>query len=303
MPRESAVRTLSELSAPTSGVFRAEHATARGVTRKQLTRLGAQGVIERVHPSTYRMTSVASSATQQLRAALLWAGDHAAAAGRSAGARYDLEGVRAAQPEIVLPHDVRGRASGITVSHADAASQMIRMVGGIRTTGVEATLLRLAHVLDEESFEIACEDARRRQLTSMAALRSYLRRFARRGRPGVSRLRTLIDELDATWPSRSTLEVKTRRLLVANGLTDFTREFPLHWNGRTYRYDFAFVNQRTILETNGRRWHDDVTDYERDNAKWSVPGCHGYRLLLATWDRVTRHPDQLLGALVTTLAA
>ena len=119
----------------------------------------------------------------------------------------------------------------------------------------------------------------------------------------MSRLRTLIDELDATWPSRSTLEVKTRRLLVANGLTNFTREFPFDWNGTTYRFDFAFEAQRTILETNGRRWHDDATDCERDNAKWSVPGCHGYRLLLATWDRVTRHPDQFLGELVTTLAA
>ena len=284
-------------------MFRAEHATALGVTSNQLARLRAQGVIERVHPSTYRMTAVAPSDTQRLRAALLWAGARAAAAGRSAAARYHLEGVRPTQSEIVLPHDVRGRTSGITVSHADPASQMIRRVGGLRTTGVEATLLRLAHLLDEESFEIACEDARRRQLTSIPALRAYLRRFARQGRPGVSRLRRLIDELDATWPSRSTLEVKTRRLLVANGLTDFTREFPLGWNGRTYRFDFAFEAQRTILETNGRRWHDDATDYERDNAKWSVPGCHGYRLLLATWDRVTRHPDQFLGELVTTLAA
>ena len=181
--------------------------------------------------------------------------ERAAATGRSAAAQYHLEGVHPAQSEIVLPHDVRGRASGITVSHADPASQMIRRVGGLRTTGVEATLLRL------------------------------------------------IDELDAAWPSRSTLEVKTRHLLVPNGLTDFTREFPLDWNGCTYRFDFAFEAPRTILETNGPQWHDDATDYERDNAKWSVPGCHGYRLLLATWDRVTRHPEQFLGELVTTLAA
>ena len=303
MPQEPAVKTLSDLSAPNSGVFRAERATARGVTRKQLARLGAQGVIERVHPSTYRMTAVAPSDTQRLRAALLWAGARAAAAGRSAAALYHLEGVRPARPEIVLPHDVRARTSQITVSHAHPASQMIRRVGGLRTTGVEATLLHLAHHLDEESFEIACEDARRRHLTSIPALRTYLQRFGRRGRPGVTRLRTLIGELDPTWPSRSTLEVKTRRLLVANGLTDFTREFPLDWNGRTYRYDFVFQGQRTILETNGRRRHDDPTDYERDNAKWSVPGCHGYRLILATWDRVTRHPEQFLGELITTLAA
>ncbi|MBM3675273.1 MAG: type IV toxin-antitoxin system AbiEi family antitoxin domain-containing protein [Actinobacteria bacterium] len=129
VPQEPAVRTLSELNAPCSGVFRAEHATARGVTSKQLARLSAQGVVERVHPSTYRMTAVAPSGTQRLRAALLWAGRRAATAGRSATSRYRLEGVHARQPEIVLPDDVRNRTSGIIVSHADPACQMFRTVG------------------------------------------------------------------------------------------------------------------------------------------------------------------------------
>jgi very-short-patch-repair endonuclease len=97
--------------------------------------------------------------------------------------------------------------------------------------------------------------------------------------------------------------VKTRRLLVARGFTHFIREFPLTWNGCTYRYDFAFEPERTILETNGRRWHDDPDDYELDNEKWSIPGRHGYRIVLATWDKVTRQPAALLSELATTRAA
>ena len=95
-------------------------------------------------------------------------------------------------------------------------------------------------------------------------------------------------------PAASTLEVKTRRLLVANDLTDFVREFPLAWNGRKYRYDFCFERRRTILEVNGRRWHDDSADYEHDNEKWSVPGRHGYRIVFATWEKVTHKADALL---------
>ena len=53
-------------------------------------------------------------------------------------------------------------------------------------------------------------------------------------------------------------------------------------HSRTYRYDFALPDAMTILETNGRRWHDDATDYEHDHEKWSVPGRHGHRLVLAT---------------------
>ena len=120
------------------------------------------------------------------------------------------------------------------------------------------------------------------------------------GRPG-SALRALLDG-SIPHPARSVLEVKTRRLLVANGLTDFVRELPLEWCGRTYRYDFAFVPAH-ILETNGRRWHDDANDYEFDNDKWSVPGRHGYRIVLATWHKVTRQPAALVSELAATLAA
>jgi hypothetical protein len=83
-----------------------------------------------------------------------------------------------------------------------------------------------------------------------------------------------------------------RRLLVAHDITGFIREFPLDWDGQTYRYDFAFPEARTTLETNGRRWHDDPVSYEHDHEKWSVPGRCGSRIAFATRAKVTReHPS------------
>jgi very-short-patch-repair endonuclease len=183
----------------------------------------------------------------------------------------------------------------------DRAAQRVRQVRGMAVTGVEPTLLALATSLDAEAFEIACEDARRRRLTSVPGLLAFLARVP--GRPGVAALRQLLDELDPVHAARSTLEVKTRRLLVAHGLTGFVREFPLSWSGRTYLFDYAFPAHRVILETNGRRWHDDATDYEHDNEKWSVPARHGYRIVFATWEKVTHDPDRLLAELTATLAA
>jgi hypothetical protein len=140
-------------------------------------------------------------------------------------------------------------------------------------------------------------------LTSIPALRAYLSRHGKSGRPGVTAMRALVDELDPDHPSRSTLEVMTRRLLVAHGITDFVREFPLAWNGRTYCYDFCFTRRPVILETNGRRWHDDAADYEYDHEKWSVPGRLGYRLVLATWSKVTTTPALFLDEITASLAA
>ena len=297
MSRESPTAILSRLSHQHCGVFRIEEANAVGVTANQVQGLRRSGVVERVLPNTYRLLAVPHSAEQDLRAALMWVGDRAAVAGRSAAVRYRLEGVRAPRPEIVVPLGRRARTTFATVYHGDPRALMVRMVDGLPTTGVEATLLRLAHLLDPEAFEIACEDARRRRLTSVPALRRYLERHARRGRVGVASLRRALDELDPEHPARSVLEVRTRRLLVAHGLDDFVREFPLEWRGHTYRYDFAFPTHRVILETNGRRWHDDATDYEHDNEKWSVPGRWGYRIVFATWGKLDRRPEELIDEL------
>jgi len=228
MAYESALGAVSRLSAQQLGVFRGRAAVRQGVTRKQLAALVAAGAVERMLPDTYRLTGVARSQEQELRAALLWAGDTAAAACCSAGALYGLEGVTAPVPEIVVPASARVRSDLVVVrrSHTKTAL-MVREVRGLRATGIECTLLALGATLGEEAFEIACEDARRRRLTSVAALRAYLQRHARPGRPGVAAMRDLLDQLDPVHAARSTLEVKTRRLLVANRITNFVREFPL----------------------------------------------------------------------------
>jgi very-short-patch-repair endonuclease len=303
MSQESSLGVLSKLSSGSLGVFSGSAATALGVSRKQLASLRDAGVIERTFADTYRMTAVARTNAQELRSALTWAGAGAAATGRSAGEVYGLEGVKAALPEIVVPRSLRLRSSKVVVHRTtDREALMLRRFRGWSTTGPEATLVALAATLDEQPFEVACEDARRRRLVSIPSLRAYLERFGRSGRPGVGELRRLLRFLDPVHASRSTLEVMTRRLLVANGLTKFIREFPLAWNGHTYRFDFAFEPQRTILETNGRRWHDDAVDYEHDNDKWSVPGRHGYRIVFATWSKVTRRPDELLAELASALS-
>ena len=207
MQRERPIAVLAELSAPSLGVFRGRAAVERGVTRKQLSRFLAAGVIERMLPDTYRVTAVARSSEQRLRAALFWAGGDAAAAGASAGEVFGLEGVRADVPEIVVPLSVRGTSAEVVVHHSgERTALMIRHHRGIRVTGIECTLVQLAATLDAEAFEIACEDARRRQLTSVTALEAYLTRFGRHGRPGVAATRRLLPRAR----SRARLAVDTR---------------------------------------------------------------------------------------------
>jgi Transcriptional regulator, AbiEi antitoxin len=187
---ESAIGKISKLCAPAEGIFRGQDAVALGISRSRLNRLAATGVIERVLPDTYRMTAVRRSDRQSLSAALLWAGDMAAAAGRSAGAQYRLEAVRAVKPELVIAGRSRVRSDHVVVHHVrDRGPLQIRLLRDVPVTGPEATLVALAAALDDEAFEIACEDARRRRLTSVPASRTYLAQYGMAGRPGVAPLR------------------------------------------------------------------------------------------------------------------
>ncbi|MCU1427528.1 MAG: hypothetical protein JWL83_1528, partial [Actinomycetia bacterium] len=233
MSHKAAVAALSALTAEHAGTFRVSDLTKCAVTPKQVGSLRAAGVVERLHPGVYRLTAVPASNEQRLRAALLWAGDDAVAAGRSAAELYRLEEVSAPLPEIVVPIGRRAQSASIRVHHVrDYGALMRRTMRGIPVTGIETTLVALAHSLEPEAFEVACEDARRRRLASVPAIRAYLTRWGNRGKPGVTATRALLGELDPVHASHSTLEVKTRRLLVAHGVTGFVREFPLDWNGR-----------------------------------------------------------------------
>ncbi len=305
MSQASPIQIINHVTTHTAGVLSGTSAVAHGVSRKQLVTLCRSGFLTRVHPDTYRVTAVAVTDEQRARAALTWAGPTAAGWGRSAATMYRLDGIVVPEAEIVVPANRRARSRpGIHVVHCDdRASLMIRRERGIAVTGIEATLTALASCVDSEALEVACEDARRRRLTTTAALTAYLDRHGRPGRAGIAAMRALVHRLDPKHPSRSALEVKTRRLLVAHGLGDFVREFPLHWNGRTYFFDFGYAPRKVIVETNGRRWHDDPNDYEYDNEKWSVPGRHGYRIVFATWKKVTQEPDTLVAEIRATLAA
>ena len=249
------------------------------------------------------MAAVPESNEQKLRAALLWAGDDAAGAGRSAGEVYRLEGVRASRPEIVIPRRQGTRAPLVHVHRADdLRALMIREHRGWRVTGIEPTLLSLAHQLDGEAFEIACEDARRRRLTSVAALRCVSRPVRREAGRESRRLRALLDQLDPVHPSRSTLEVKTRRLLVAHRHHRLRARVP----ARVERPDLlASTSPSSAAARSSRRTDGAGTTIPPTTStttrSGACPAATATSSCFATWEKVTRHPRDLIEELRATL--
>jgi hypothetical protein len=86
-------------------------------------------------------------------------------------------------------------------------------------------------------------------------------------------------------------------------LTDFVREYPIDDDSERVRFDFTFIHARVILETNGKRWHDDPADDRRDLRKWSIPARHGFRLVFATWSDVNDRPERFVADLRAALTS
>ena len=269
----------------------------------QLASLQQSGVIHREFADTYRMTAVPRTGEQRLRYALAWAGAGSSHHGRSAGELYGFEGVQATRPEIVVP-DARGVRSTQVVIHRVTDHRGSDVAPAARATDNRCR----GHTARARSRarRRTVRDRVRRRPPPSAGVDSFLRAYPRPmgpGRPAGSHGTTPTPPSARSNPHGAAVDVggedpaavrraRSRQLL---------REFPLAWRGRTFRFDLAFPRQRTILETNGRRWHDDATDYEYDNEKWSVPGRHGYRIVLATWAKVTERPADLIAELETTL--
>jgi very-short-patch-repair endonuclease len=303
---EEVIAALSKRARRRHGVFTGTDARKLGVSRNQLTRLTERGVVRRLLPDVYALVSVRASPEQTLRAALLWSGEESAAAATTAAYLYGLEGVAPpSMPQVAIPQSKRKHDRRVaTIECRDMKKMMVRTFNGFRVVGVEACLVQLAAALDDdEALEIACEDARRRLLTGIPALRKYLDMHGGRGRDGVVRLRALLDELDPLHFSRSTLEVRTRRLLAASDLPRFEREVPLAWRGRTRYFDFGRPDDKLVLECNSKRWHDDPADYDDYNDKASIPGKLGWTIIFVTWDDVTKRPDKLLADIRDAVAA
>src|SRR5690606_28606993 len=112
---------------------------------------------------------------------------------RAAAALWGFDGVAPGTPEVTVPRGVRFRRTDIRVhSSTDLDRCGARVRDGVPVTDPSRTLLDLARRTSDRRLLMAVESARRSGLSSWEELASTLHAHARRGRPGIRRLRRVI---------------------------------------------------------------------------------------------------------------
>ena len=273
-----------------------------GLTPKMRASRLRSGRLVRVAPGVLRMSGTPITFEAQLMAAVLGGGPGALVSHRSAAPLWKLDGFRPGLVEITVPRGRWHRPRNVIVHEStDLDRTTPRLVNGIPVTPPDRTLLDIALRTSDRRLLAAIDSARRGTLTTWDELASTLARHARRGRPGVSRLRRVITaNIEQTEVTDSAFESLVLSLLREHGLPDpVLHHRVLAPDGRfVAEVDLAYPELKLAIELDGAV-HLEREVWERDRPRQNQLELLGWTVLRFSWRTFADRPD----AIVSEIAA
>ena len=290
---------IASIAAASYGVFTTAHARHAGLNpAKRKHRIETSQWIE-LHDEVYRLAGVPSSWKGALLAACWAGGFRAVASHRSAAALWGLAGGKHEIQEITCPRWRRAQHAPLIVHESKALDPVdTTFAHGIPVTVPERTLLDLGAVCGPRTVEMAFNRAEHQQLVTVDSVRRMLTRLARSGRPGVRKLRRVLDARAAGQRApESEMETMLIQILREWGFPEGVPQYEIRIRGKFFaRVDLAFPEQRVAVEYDSDEWHGGRGAIERDASRRR-------RLRSIDWETVTATRADVLNDAPETRAA
>lgn len=280
------------------GLARRRDLRAAGLRRRALERAVRDGSLQVVTRDVLsaRLDRPADTA---LRAAVV--GLAGTACGTSAAQVWGID--LAAVPgvhEVAVPH-ARSRAQwpGTVVRRRDLPAEDCTVRDGIAVTTPLRTALDLGRTLELAEAVASVDAALRAGLVSVTSLTSALVAVPPgAGRRDLTRVVRLVDP-----QSGSVLESLCRVLLVQAGLAPPETQLVVRGrDGRVLgRVDFAWPEQRLVVEVDGYAFHADREHYRQDRRRTNGLVLAGWTVLRFSWEDVVCRPDAVVAAVRSVL--
>ena len=222
-------------------------------------------------------------------AALLWA-PQATLALESAGAIHLITSSPGAVHLAVPRH--RGHTTGVITHEFDLRPNDLTEHQGLTLTTPIRTITDLAAIYGEARLERALGEAQIHRLVTDRQLREA----AQQSRPGMPRLRAILDDVDGF--TRNAAERELRDLLRRGGLP----QPRLNARIAGHEVDVYWPQQRLVLEFQGYGPHRTRRKFERDARKAADLAAAGIRVSYATWRHLRREPLALLARTAMALS-
>ncbi|MDE0376568.1 MAG: DUF559 domain-containing protein [bacterium] len=198
---------------------------------------------------------------------------------------------------VTVPHRRSNRFVEVRVHQStDLHRRYVTHIADFPVTNPVRTMFDLASVTEFDELRSIAQKALAARRVTYEGLAEILEELGRRGRPGTTRFRKLIEEVSPGYAApESVMEERMLALLNEGGLPKPALQMPLPWRSPTKgRVDFAYEDARVIIECDGRRWHTTMEAFESDRRRDNLAQLNGWRVLRFTWSDLNETPAGVL---------
>lgn len=283
------------------GLFTRADARAAGMSDHQIRERARSGRWVALAPGVWTVGGAAVTWRQQLRAGLLWLGEHAVVSGYAAGELLRFDDFEFQKVEFLVPRFLRGRAARPFDVHTTHTLRLIDRVtvDDLPCTSASRTILDLAaRGTSATLLGKAIDSAMRHNQSSAHFLRKQLTQLRGPGRDGVR----LLDELLEDSGGHTRLERQFLTLMRRNGLPAPDRQTVIRSGARfVARVDFSYEAHPLVVEVSGRKGHAYDTDRDRDAQRRNELQDLGLTVKEFTYGQVFKRPEYVVDQMRSTL--
>jgi hypothetical protein len=259
---------------------------------------------EQVDVGVYRLAGAPRSWEARVLAPIISIGRGAIASHFAAASLHGIPGIGRGVPEISIPRGAEHRRGDVRVHTSTDLDRCRRVLcSGVPTTDIERTLLDIGRKAGDMRLLRAIEWARRQGLTDWPTLISSLARHARRGRPGIRRMRRVIAaNVERAEVTDSDFELLVLALLAEAGLPTPELHHKVYDGDRfVAEVDLALPRLRIAIELDGRV-HLEESVRERDLPRQNDLVLLGWTVLRFSWRRFVDHPERIVAEIRAAIA-
>ncbi len=275
---------LNRIAASQHSLITLDEALQAGLTTAQVRRRTRSGEWEAVRPRVYAVGGASPSWLRAIAAASLSLQPGAWVSHRTAGRLWGFPGVAPEEIDILVESGRRVRMEGV-VAHRSGAlfTADLTCHRRIRVTSPERTLVDLSAVLPAPSLGRVLDDALRRRILRLEALRRCVRRLGKS--PG--RRPAVVHDLLAARllgydPVDSDLETRVRRVVVVAGLAAPVQQHRVRLPAGTFKIDLAYPRYKLAIELDGWEFHGTRSAFDADRARANALVLDGWMVLRFT---------------------
>jgi very-short-patch-repair endonuclease len=284
---------LVALIARQDGLVTTAQAVQHGLDESVLRRRARDQGWRRVAPRVYLAAGHRFTVRARIRAAGLWAGDHATVCGPAAAWWHGMLDTAPTDIAVTVPRRLGMRGyPGVRIRRRDLADpDRVQLDGIWCATAALAALEAAIAVPDGSAF---LDRALQKHVRFDQLYQAYCRNISAYG---ASRIGALITA--AADRADSAAERRLIAILRGAGITGWQRATP--FDGWTI--DFAFPDAKVAIEVDGWAHHSDVERFRADRSKGNALVRAGWRLLRFTWHDLTNRPRYVVAEIHAALLA